>query len=307
MLETNLEIGFPAADDNSLLEDSFLEKLEGLHFVLQRLATAREGDWSSNMTGQGLEFVDYRRYIAGDDLRLLDWKAYLRLGQLIIRICQVERGARVLILVDASRSMVFGRPSKWGFALRAAAALCYISLFARDALLVGAFDGNIGKRSRIFSGRRAVGQVLEFLSRLSPSGVTSSLELFCQDLACLRREFKPSLTVVLSDFLHGDLLPAVEECHRFRDLFFLQILAPQELTPSLNPDSYQLVDSESGDSLPLQWGDQVNEDYQKNLSRFLQQFDQACADSGVANARCATDLEFEDLVLELLHSRGLIA
>ena len=44
MLETNLEIGFPAADDNSLLEDSFLEKLEGLHFVLQRLATAREGD-----------------------------------------------------------------------------------------------------------------------------------------------------------------------------------------------------------------------------------------------------------------------
>ncbi len=307
MLDTPLEKSSPAADDNPLLEDSFLEKLEGLHFMLQRLATARDGDRSSNVTGQGLEFVDYRGYIAGDDLRLLDWKAYLRLGQLIVRICQVERGARVLILLDASRSMAFGLPSKWGFALKAAAALCYISLFARDALLIGTFEGNIGKRSRILAGRRSISQVLEFLSRLRPSGITSSLGLFCQDLTYVRREFKPSLTIVLSDFLHYDLLQAVESCHRFPDLFFLQMLAPQELRPSLNPESYELVDSESGDSLWLQWGDQLNEDYQKNLSRFLQQFDQACARSGVANTRCTTDLEFEDLVLELLHSRGLIA
>ena len=278
-----------------------------MHLVLQRLVTlSKEGEWTSGMTGQGLEFVDYRGYIAGDDLRLLDWKAYVRLDQLIVRICQVEKAARILILIDSSRSMLYGVPTKWHFSLKAAAALSYISLFARDDLLIGTFDGSIRKRSRIFAGRHSIGPVLDYLGRLKPAGGTSSFSLLCEDLAYLCKESKPSLIIVLSDFLHSDLLPSVEVCHRFPELFFLQILASEEISPSLSHGSYQLVDSESGESLSLQWGNRA-EDYSENLSHLLGQIDEACERNGIGHARCTTDLDFEDLILELLHSRDLIA
>src|SRR5215470_13410598 len=62
----------------ALFDDVFLKKLEHLSFVSKRLLTASlMAERKSQKRGSGLEFADYRAYVAGDDFRYLDWKAYL--------------------------------------------------------------------------------------------------------------------------------------------------------------------------------------------------------------------------------------
>lgn len=59
----------------------------------------------SDRPGSSLEFHDYRAYQAGDDLRHLDWSAWARTGQLILRRHRQESGLRTELLLDCSASM----------------------------------------------------------------------------------------------------------------------------------------------------------------------------------------------------------
>ena len=76
-----------------------------------RLAIARSvrsgapGERLGRGTGASLEFQDRRNYVPGDDLRHLDWAAYARTDQLLVRLYREEILPRVEILLDASRSM----------------------------------------------------------------------------------------------------------------------------------------------------------------------------------------------------------
>src|SRR5262245_56058583 len=56
-------------------------------------------------TGSSLEFQDRRGYASGDDVRHLDWRAYARTDQLLVRVYREEILPRIDLLVDASRSM----------------------------------------------------------------------------------------------------------------------------------------------------------------------------------------------------------
>ncbi len=68
------------------------------------------GSRSLPRPGRGEEFYDHRPYVAGDDLRLLDWRATARLGRPIVRRRNAEREARFWLWIDGSASMsLFGK------------------------------------------------------------------------------------------------------------------------------------------------------------------------------------------------------
>jgi uncharacterized protein (DUF58 family) len=68
-------------------EDDFLKKLEYLNVVSRRaFAGQSRADRLARKRGRGLEFADHRGYSAGDDYRQIDWKAYKRLGRLLLRL-----------------------------------------------------------------------------------------------------------------------------------------------------------------------------------------------------------------------------
>jgi uncharacterized protein (DUF58 family) len=56
-------------------------------------------------TGASLEFQDRRDYVAGDDVRHLDWGAYARTNKLMVRMYREEILPHIDLLVDGSRSM----------------------------------------------------------------------------------------------------------------------------------------------------------------------------------------------------------
>src|SRR5216117_2417091 len=111
----------------SLFDDEFLKKLEYLSILSKRLFAGQfKAERRAMRRGSGLEFADYRQYAPGDDFRYLDWKAYLRLNRLILRLYEEEEDLPIYIFVDSTRSMDFGSPSKFDYGRRVAAALSYI-------------------------------------------------------------------------------------------------------------------------------------------------------------------------------------
>src|SRR5580765_4228115 len=116
-------------------EDDFLKKLEYLHVVSKRaFAGQNRADRLTPKRGRGIEFADHRPYAAGDDFRHIDWKAYKRLGRLLLRLYDEERDLPIYLMLDTSRSMA--EPAKFDMARRLAAALCYIGLVHLDRLTI---------------------------------------------------------------------------------------------------------------------------------------------------------------------------
>src|SRR5512133_1588478 len=108
---------------------SFTAALERLTIAVSRPAGGQHaGDVRSRARGRAIEFADYRAYTPGDDPRVVDWRAYTRLGRLYLKQYEEERSRTVTLLVDASASMDWGdgEVHKGLYARRIAAALAWI-------------------------------------------------------------------------------------------------------------------------------------------------------------------------------------
>src|SRR3990172_8399336 len=119
--------------EEPLLTPDFLRKIERLSLVAKRLfpGTLR-GERRSTKRGASVEFADYRNYTTGDDFRRVDWNVYARLEKLFLKLFVEEEDLHVYVLLDVSRSMEFGSPSKLLYGKRIAAALSYIALCNLD-------------------------------------------------------------------------------------------------------------------------------------------------------------------------------
>ena len=91
------------------------------------------GPHRSRYRGTSVDFADYRHYTQGDDIRLVDWKAYARSDRHYIRLFESERNLVVLMVVDTSASMAYEGMenktlSKLDYAARIAAVLGYLAV-----------------------------------------------------------------------------------------------------------------------------------------------------------------------------------
>lgn len=83
--------------------------LEHMRFVTRhRIEGAYSGRHLSRQQGGAGEFVDFREYVEGEDLRRLDWKVLARTGRAYVRLYQDETNLMSMLCIDASGSMTFG-------------------------------------------------------------------------------------------------------------------------------------------------------------------------------------------------------
>src|SRR5438132_5876181 len=123
-----------------LLDRAQLERLERLALQWRKsLPGLVGGHNASRFAGPGQEFLDHRQFHQGDDLRAVNWRAYLRLEKLFLKIFQVEPRIPVRLLLDTSSSMETGDAGKFNYARKLAAALCYIGLVRLDTICIQPF------------------------------------------------------------------------------------------------------------------------------------------------------------------------
>src|SRR5207302_10143394 len=110
----------------SLLHPEILARIVPLGLRAQRVMEGTiSGLHRSPMHGVSVEFADYREYSPGDDLKRLDWRAYARSDKFYIKRYEEDTNLRGTILLDASRSMAYGRHgmSKFEYAATLAASM----------------------------------------------------------------------------------------------------------------------------------------------------------------------------------------
>lgn len=118
-----------------------LRDLRRLHIVAgRRVDSAFSGDWRSAMRGQGMEFDQVRPYVAGDDVRHIDWNVTARANEPHVKVFREERQVTVQLVVDVSGSTIPGSGGRDGRTdrrlqiARIAGSLAFAALRNRDRL-----------------------------------------------------------------------------------------------------------------------------------------------------------------------------
>lgn len=285
-------------DNGVLFDDEFLQKLEYLKLVSNRLLPGHlKGEHRSRRTGSGLEFSDFRPYVSGDDTRAVDWRAYLRLDKLILRLFEEEADLPIYIFVDASQSMAYGMPSKFDYARKVAAALCYIGLLNLDRVSIAAYADGVGEEMNPCRGKEQIWRAFRFLESVDTSGTTNLIKTLKSFFGVQRRR---GLAVIASDFLDRE---GIENAFRFlryfrHDVFAVHVASVEETRPEL-PDEVLLVDSEDGTSERVRVSPQILAAYADVFQQHSKHVESQCLKYGWGYALAMTDVPFEDLILQV--------
>ena len=163
------------AAETPLLDRQLLEKLERLTIHWQKSFAGLVGGHNvSRFAGPGQEFLDHRSFHHGDDLRAVNWRAYLRLEKLFLKMFQVEPRVPVRMLVDASSSMSTHGGLKMDYARKLAAALCYVGLVRLDSIEVHGFSDRLAMRLLSTGGRHRISAVMDGIAAIPAGGRPSS-------------------------------------------------------------------------------------------------------------------------------------
>ncbi len=288
-----------------LLDANFMARLDSLDILSRKILTGKlHGERRSKRRGQSVEFADHRAYVAGDDLRFVDWNIYGRLEQLFLKLFLEEQDLTVHLVVDTSSSMSFGEPSKEIFIKKLAAALAYVSLVNNNRVNISCFsDGVTGQVSNM-RGRNYLAAMAELLLKSEPEG-QSNFEKACRQIVTSR--IGTGVMVVLSDFLFKEGFDA--GLRRLLggnyDLYVIQALSPEELEPKISGD-LKLVDVEDFDTAEITISAALLKFYKRNLSAYCNELKDFCSRRGAAYVLANSSDSVESLVLNYLRRIRLL-
>jgi uncharacterized protein (DUF58 family) len=191
----------------------------------------RVGDHRSPFRGFSVEFVQHREYVPGDDPRHIDWKSYGRSERYTIKQYEQETNFAGHLLLDGSRSMLYGEGStnKLEYAKLLAATLAYLVIHQRDSASLAVFDS--GWRTRLPASSQA-GHIITILNALQdtqPNEKTSIGPLLHQLAQQVRRR---GVVFLISDcFDDVDSLLGGMQHLRFEghDVTLFHVLHPDEI------------------------------------------------------------------------------
>jgi uncharacterized protein (DUF58 family) len=246
--------------NETLLDREFLERLERLAIHWQRSFAGLVGGHNrSRFAGGGQEFLDHRHFHQGDDLRAVNWRAYMRLDKMFLKMFQIEPRVPVRLLLDTSASMAAGTGEKFRFARQLAAALCYVGLVRLDTIQVLPFSSQLREGQVSGGGRHRYRLVAEFLEGLKPEGATDFHKVVRQYL----NEYpQRGLVIVLSDFLdESGCEKALQYLADYgNELMLVQLWSDEDRNPPWSGE-IDLTDAESGGRLRIQVDDEARRRY----------------------------------------------
>jgi len=233
-----------------LLSNETLARVERLRLHPNRRLTNRtRGEHSVGTGGATIDFADYRDYVAGDDIRYVDWNIFARLQRPYLKLYSHEEELHVVVILDASASMA--SEEKFNRAQELAAAFSTMALLGteRVSLFAGTSGGSKPATLQNCSGRSATRLVFDFLEGVSPAGDSTIDTAVASTLRVHRGR---GIAIVLSDFLTtGDVSRSFNLLNSAGlEIFALQILGPNEIDPDVTGD-VRLVDCETGRTLDV--------------------------------------------------------
>lgn len=231
----------------------------------------------SPFKGFSVEFAEYRQYSPGDDIRMIDWKAYARSDRYYVKEFEDETNLKSYILLDRSASMGYRSNgiSKLEYASYLAAALALFISHQRDGVGLITFDREVTNHFPTSSRRSHIHAMLSTLDALSP-GADTDLGKPLHELA--EKLPRRGLVILISDLIDDPAL-TMDALQHFRfkghDIIVFHIVDPDESEFPFT-DTARFQDPETGEQL-VAVPTVIRDEYLAEFGRFVDANRVGCA------------------------------
>jgi uncharacterized protein (DUF58 family) len=253
--------------------------------------------------GSSVEFAEYRKYVPGDDLRRVDWRAYGRSDRFFVKEFEADTNLRCCLVLDSSGSMAFGSGdvNKLEYARRIAGTLGSLALQQGDAVGVTCVARGIVRNIPPRRNPAHLMTVFDVLEQTQPEGPTQLVAVLHELAETVSQR---ALVVIISDlFVEPDELRGCFEHLRFRkhDAAVFHLLDRQELGFDFRRPM-RFLDMEGGPAIFAE-PNEIAERYHRALQAYLEQVHQVVLESAVDYHRVAIDDDYEQALIRFLVGR----
>jgi uncharacterized protein (DUF58 family) len=301
---------FPDRQQRSFLDAAVLARLAAVPLFARRPMQGNvSGRHASPHRGSSVEFAEYRKYVPGDDLRRLDWRAYGRSDRFYVKEFEADTNLRCCLVVDTSGSMGFGSKgiTKIEYARRIAGTLSYLASQQGDAVGLACVAKGLVQNLPPKRNAAHLRLVFDMLEQAQPKGETQLATVLHEIAETIRQR---ALVIILSDlFIEPALLSSCFQHLRFRkhDVAVFHLLDPLELDFKFRRPM-RFLDMEGGPSIFAEPNDIVDR-YNKALQIYLQEMKQIVLESAIDYHRVTLEENYEQVLVRFLvgraHAKGL--
>lgn len=242
----------------------------------RELDAALVGNYHSIFKGRGIDFLEVREYLPGDDVRAIDWNVTAKASHPYIKVFHEERELTLLLVVDVSASGEFGSTSasKRQIAAEVASLLAFSAIRNQDKVGLLLLSDQVELYLPPRKGRGHVLRVIRDILFFQPRSPGTRLRI---GLEALNRALKRRAVIFLiSDFLDPEFLAGgaprdtlakrLSVTAQRHELISLEVIDPRE---EELPDVGRVIleDAESGHLVRLDTGSPKVRARYANLSR----------------------------------------
>jgi len=230
-------------------DQSFFRRVRQIELVAAKLVDQLLGGrYRSIFRGQGIEFDEVREYVAGDDVRAIDWNVTSRMGLPHTKIFREEREIILFNVVDISASLYAGSGDigKNEYAAHVFAILSLAAVKNNDRVGAAFFSDRIEKWIPPSKGRKHILSLIHELLKTEPRGSGSDLDLALKGV--YRNLKRSGICFIISDFRTEGYWDSLSLLARKHDCVAVRIVDPVD---TLFPRAgiMELEDPESGEVL----------------------------------------------------------
>ena len=262
------------------------------------------GRHKSPHRGSSVEFSQYRKYVPGDDISTVDWRAYARSDRFYVKEFEADTNLRCCLVLDTSGSMNFGSAglTKIQYARRLCGTLGYLAGQQGDAVGISCVANGIVRSLPPRRSPAHLRMVLDILEEAEPQGETRLPEVLHELAETIRQR---ALVVIVSDlFVDPAALGSSFSHLRFRhhDIAVFHLLDPQEVAFNFSRPT-RFLDMEGGSAIFADPSD-IADRYHTALSGYLTAIKQVVLESGIDYQRAMTDESYEQVLARFLVGRA---
>ncbi len=288
----------------SLLDSGVLSRLARMPLQTHApVLGAVTGMHRSATRGSSVEFAEYRKYVAGDDIRHIDWQAYARSDRFYIKEFEADTNLRCYLVLDCSGSMAYeaahGRRFDYGRSL--AAHLAYLLLQQGDAAGLHLCGEGCSLDLPARQAPSHLQTLLQLLEEAAPAGGSTLVPALH---ALAERVQRRAMVVVLSDCLvpAADLLDAFQHLRFQRhDVAVFHLVDPSETAFAFDRPM-RFVDLEGGEDLVAD-PSVIQASYLHALQEHFQTLRLGCREFRIDYRTAAADKPFEQALSSFLLAR----
>ena len=261
------------------------------------------GEYHSIFKGRGMTFSEVREYVAGDDIRMIDWNVTARNDAPFVKIFEEERELTVYLLVDVSQSGNFGTINQFKSELAAelAAVLGFSAIKNQDKVGLILFSDKVEKYISPKKNKSHVLRVIREVLFNKPASSGTSIQAGIDFLMNVAK--RKSVVFLISDFIDQGYWKSLKLANNKHDMIGIRISDPAEL---LVPDIglIKVQDPETNEKI---WVDVSSSKDRENLSKSVQEkwdfFEKECSRNQFDVINISTEKDYVNPLMNFFQKR----